>query len=185
MVSYFTRSCHPDEGLHRGKESGWFSGFKWILHCFSCSCAICSFKNVNAERPDIARVSEEGPRYWRRHLFLGRLRQLVKTRIPLIAVNSDSCSRSCCPGDRWRACCWHKLDWWHVRLAFRSRKGTGPNFFWQCVWVSEKVCVCEGKPELSLCYSGWPLCVSLKAKVIPVVSVARGVWRDFTGPWAQ
>lgn len=96
-----------------------------------------------------------GPRYRRWHLFSGRLQQCVKRRIPLTAVNMDPCFHSCCLGDRWRDCCWHKLDWWHVRLVFRSLKRTGSYSFGR-----ERVCVCVGE-GLSVCfYKGHWLCDS-------------------------
>lgn len=85
-----------------------------------------------------------GPRCRRWHLFSGRLQQRVKISIPLTAVDTHPCFHSCCLADRWRDCRWHKLDWWHVRLVFRSLKRTGSSSFGResvCVRVGEGSCV--------------------------------------------
>lgn len=84
---------------------------------------------------------------------------MCRARILLAAVNMNCCF-CCCQGDGWRDCSWLKLDWWHVRLVFRSLRRTGPHFFdFLYVWEREVVrvwVVCKGL-GVSPCYSGWAL----------------------------
>lgn len=91
---------------------------------------------------------------------LGKVTTMCQVSILLTAVNTNCCFCCCCRGDGRRGC-WHKLDWWHVRLVFGSLKRTGPNSF-NCVCVcvrnSKRLCVClRLAVGLSPCYSEWTL----------------------------
>lgn len=77
---------------------------------------------------------------------LGKVTSMWWVRILLTAVNTNSCFCCCREGDEFKHLSWHKLDWWHVRLAFRSLKGQEhilSTVSCYAGWTRAIVCFCD------------------------------------------
>lgn len=129
MFSCFTESCRLDEGLHSPrfyslalKESCTRPPARVSSLVFKCLRWKIGHGSRQPRRAAVLTVT----------FVLGKVTTMCQVSILLTAVEGTG------GGDR----CWHKLDWWHVRLVFRSLKRTGPNSFdCVCVCVREWLCV--------------------------------------------